>query len=646
MDGHEYAPSRNPSCTPQPNESGIRREPQCSGVYGFTEADERVPGQFVILIAAQMIWPLLVPEYSTSEKLCCHFMIAVTILHEIMHATHFATAFMCGRLGKQHPPDQEDCVSKLLEQAGAELFDMTHADGEPYWKNDPWAELGSAFEHETFGMLTGTLPVLGSTSRMITMQPLLLEGYSHPTVFCDNRRYLPVDRPIVDFSQPIRIDWLATRFDQGWWDEQVTRCGLETAGRLTNPAHSYYTLTSCNWADEKALARMMGSDSYTFAKTVWTLLHRRGMTSLADYCKHLVWSANEVFGIKSRLRAEHHRRVDYNRWGLKVDPLPEAMEELETASWLGLRILECWSNGDHEEGFREWKTNVPGQQIAWRNQDLQSWRDEMSRHIQYYFCKYGAVLQGIAKIHHIYVRELGKIGQYVHEYFRQEPAIRSFLWPPGEGQSCDDDFDWVVVTLGAYRRTASVICDLATSIGRHPVFRNTRVPHWMNHWAEIFDAFFQAADALYRGLLADRGQRLAAADVHQLLINIKAPSSIWLSKGQQTKSAAEQEYRRASKGIRATVDELCRRAAILQQPLKYNFDTGNMKAKARLRAPGQSKLIQKPAYYLRIADISNLIAAYAALAQCATPRRITGERPAASSIAKALSMSSRPSVRC
>lgn len=84
MDGHEYAPPRNPSCTPQPNETGIRCEPQCSGVYGFTEADERVPGQFVILIAAQMIWPLLVPEYSTSEKLCCHFMIAVTILHEIM----------------------------------------------------------------------------------------------------------------------------------------------------------------------------------------------------------------------------------------------------------------------------------------------------------------------------------------------------------------------------------------------------------------------------------------------------------------------------------------------------------------------------------------------------------------------------------
>lgn len=57
---------------------------QDQGCYGFTEKSASPPGVFNIHISAQLIWPLLVPEYSESEKLCSHFMIAVTLLHELM----------------------------------------------------------------------------------------------------------------------------------------------------------------------------------------------------------------------------------------------------------------------------------------------------------------------------------------------------------------------------------------------------------------------------------------------------------------------------------------------------------------------------------------------------------------------------------
>ncbi|ETS75956.1 hypothetical protein PFICI_12900 [Pestalotiopsis fici W106-1] len=635
VDGHNYPPHNSRNFLD--NKHDRTWDPQIREFYGFTEAEERTPGQFEILLSAQMIWPLLVPEYRACEKLCCHFMIAVTILHELMHATHFATAFMCGALGKKYPPNHCSRVSELLEQAGAQLFDMTHADGEPFWKNDAWAELGSAFEYETFGMLTCALPVPGFTSRMITLQPLFLEGYSYPTVFCDDHRYLPVARPIIDFSQPIRIDWLATRFDQGWWDEQVVRYGLDTAGRMTNPANSYYTLMAYDWADEEVLAEMMGEDNYAFMKTVWTLLHRRGMPVLADYCKGLIWSAVPLFGIKSRLRAEYQQRVVHNFWGIEVDPMPKAMEELQTAGWLGLRILECWSNRNHEEGFREWKENIPGQRNACRNQDLSSWRKKMNKHFEEYFTEHGVVPQHVAKIHHIYVREFGKLEQYIHEYFRQgHQESRSYLWPSDEGQS-SDEFDWVVLTLAGYRKTASDIRDLVTGIGQHPVLQNTEVPRWTNPWAEVFDAFFQTADPLYEGLMADRRQQLPAADIHHLLSNIKAPSSIWLSRRQQIMNLAHQQYRLASEEIRATVDEFGRRAAIFHEGFSYSFNHGGTKPSAHLRASDLSQENQTPAPYARIVDISNLIAAYTPSAHSGTLPRFTGERPSASNIAKMLS---------
>lgn len=663
VDSHNYPP-RNPRDKPENNQFDRTWDNPNTGFYGLTETDENAPGQFVILLSAQMIWPLLVPDYSSSEKLCCHFMIAMTILHELMvrnamytvgvrsadcfrsqHATHYASAFMCGALGRLHPPGQTARVSGLLDELGAQLFDMTHADGEPYWKNDAWAEVGSAFEYEIFGMLTCALPVPGSVSKMITLNPLLLEGYSYPAAFCAENRYLDVDKPIVDFSQPIRVDWIASRFDQDWWDEQVTMYGLETIGRMTNPTNAYYTLMSHDWADEKSLREMMGQDNYEFSKTVWTLLERRGMTILADHCKDQIWSVHALFGIKSRLQAEYKQRVIYNFWGLQVDPLPDALDELQTAGWLGIRVLECWSNPNHEDGFRDWK-GVPGQANACRFLTVSAWRTTMTKYVEEYFSENGVTLQRIARVHHIYVRELGKLERYVHEYFRQEhPRNRYYLWPADDSS---DEFDWVFLTLAAYTKTASTIRDLVNSIGQHDAFVGTEVPTWMQYWTTIFDQFFNRADLLHRALLADRRQQLSQPDIKRLLASIKAPSSIWLNRKRQFQGLARHEYNLASQEIRDTLDEFSRRAAAFEEKVRDDFDLGSSKILSRMRGLDIAVEAQTPAPHTRITRLNqlmgNLIIAYTPSTHPATPSRVTGEIPPASSIAKTLSVTSRLGV--
>ncbi len=55
-----------------------------NAIYGFTYRESKGPQSSIhISIAAEMIWPLLVPGISASEKLASSFMLATTLLHEM-----------------------------------------------------------------------------------------------------------------------------------------------------------------------------------------------------------------------------------------------------------------------------------------------------------------------------------------------------------------------------------------------------------------------------------------------------------------------------------------------------------------------------------------------------------------------------------
>jgi hypothetical protein len=62
-------------------EDGSRRGRGNEGAYGRTHVSET--GRIRIEVAAEMLWPLLSPHYTSAEKLTCSFSVAKTILHEI-----------------------------------------------------------------------------------------------------------------------------------------------------------------------------------------------------------------------------------------------------------------------------------------------------------------------------------------------------------------------------------------------------------------------------------------------------------------------------------------------------------------------------------------------------------------------------------
>lgn len=57
-------------------------------VYGRTslniDPNDKPASYINVSIAAELVWPLLIPIYSSSEKLCASYVIATTILHELM----------------------------------------------------------------------------------------------------------------------------------------------------------------------------------------------------------------------------------------------------------------------------------------------------------------------------------------------------------------------------------------------------------------------------------------------------------------------------------------------------------------------------------------------------------------------------------
>lgn len=60
----------------------IKEDPYCEFGFGSTQHD-RSKGKIRIRLAADLVWPLLVPQYSASEKMTCSFLVATTLLHEL-----------------------------------------------------------------------------------------------------------------------------------------------------------------------------------------------------------------------------------------------------------------------------------------------------------------------------------------------------------------------------------------------------------------------------------------------------------------------------------------------------------------------------------------------------------------------------------
>ncbi|KAK9772265.1 hypothetical protein SCAR479_11120 [Seiridium cardinale] len=540
------------------------------GKFGSTRFNPKVPGQVIVDISAEMIWPLLVNEYSSSEKLCCHFMIAVTLLHELMHATHNMVATMCAIPNKNHPAGQLAAVSNLLDRIGKEVLDKDNVYQEPYYKDSFWTELGNLFEYETFGMSFGALPLTDNASTMITLQPIALVGYSYPTVFADANVYLNVDEPIVDFCQPIRIDWIHRFFQQKFWDTEIKQWGLDIL-KLTPQKMNSFTLMSYDWFNDSVMEELFGQDNYDFFRTVWQFLHRTGMPILGDYLRYSLWDVRSLVMIKTRLHAEFMQRWDHLDSEIDIDPLPRALESFYVATTLGRRVIASIADGDSVNAQRDWLNAMPRQRAVFNHESNAAWVARMETYFDAAFLEGGSILQHVIYLYGIYQREVGKLQRYAHEYFSQDREGREYLWP-SDGYTAH--FDWVWSALGTYTKTVRDLSGLLDSIAQHSCIQPLRCSTTYSVWAARFKTIYIHAKTLHDALTADGTHKLSNVQINMVLSGIRVPSSATKSKVQQLQKLAMREFNLVTLGIRNTVTEFIIRVdRFRQSPTTTSFSS-------------------------------------------------------------------------
>ncbi|TLS26536.1 hypothetical protein PpBr36_04205 [Pyricularia pennisetigena] len=247
-----------------------------------------------IEVAAEIIWPLLSPNFTQAEKLTCSFALAATLFHEFAHAITIALETM-----RVYPTlfsqKEFEPGSRLSHEEHHELMianqEMPEDGSEPFFEYHTEAEAGFAVEAEIFG---GTVyPIFHSSAGNtpdhfgILTTALNLSPFPRPRPVEVNN--LPIDvlpdwtPPVLEFATPLPYDVTARLFTQRFWDMDYKRFGLEMLklypeGRITKgavPRMAMHMVT--------ALAPIFGKKRAHWMTRALRELNQKGFDTIANY---------------------------------------------------------------------------------------------------------------------------------------------------------------------------------------------------------------------------------------------------------------------------------------------------------------------------------------------------------------------------
>ncbi|KAK8042854.1 hypothetical protein PG994_013337 [Apiospora phragmitis] len=273
-------------------------------VYGRTSLLMAGPDSKIrVNISAELVWALLVPMYSSSEKLCASYIVATTLLHEIMHATCYAVDLMCMREHTLYDPKQDWQISNVLHDWWNTATDVDCGRGEPWWRDDLRCELGWAFEKEFWGdsavALTGG-SMQNRLSKHITTMPLAIMAERHHAAnYVSSNDVLRGHYPVEDYYRPVPIDYYAKFFTDAFWQVEWPRHGFEAFKRLP-PDRQNLCLMLPAWYPEKAMQDIFGSDNWRFFRVVIRSLRRYGHPLMAEYLNQIVWEVRGFHSLRNR----------------------------------------------------------------------------------------------------------------------------------------------------------------------------------------------------------------------------------------------------------------------------------------------------------------------------------------------------------
>ncbi|KAF4774245.1 hypothetical protein HER10_EVM0010759 [Colletotrichum scovillei] len=191
-------------------------------------------------IAADALWPLVVPGYSDDERLMQGFFLASTIVHEIAHAVNYAHHLVllppaCFEVETwKATPDKVKKASEI----GSKMFSK-FSDGhiEPFFEDEPQAELGFCIENRLFGGVTWNIISPEIPYLFFLPAAMAMERWPRPKGDCrrpsleklqKSPERLVLDQiplPSDQYFSPTRVVHIVRLFTEAFWGVEVNKYG-------------------------------------------------------------------------------------------------------------------------------------------------------------------------------------------------------------------------------------------------------------------------------------------------------------------------------------------------------------------------------------------------------------------------------------
>ncbi|KAI1857434.1 hypothetical protein JX265_011169 [Neoarthrinium moseri] len=529
--------------------------------YGITGGFESQ--DIEIRLAAELVWPLLVPEYSNSEKLAASWSVASTLLHEIMHATSYAVAALCVAEGFSavHAPGQPQEISRLLEEVGTQMIDMNFGSGEPFFQDDLWTETGFAFEMDHFGQFFGSLVDNVLLSKMITYVPFALMGSRSPSAV-DNLVLLDTIKTADVFQQPVPIDWFHRFFQTTFWENDLPKWG-PVAYKLLPPDRSLFTLKSNAHWNREAFVTIVGRGNMNFFRTVWGLLGENGLDILAKYCMYSLWEIRDYSMISSRWNSQMEMWKEHSDEA--VFPIPRALEHFNVDLRVAGSILKCFLQREEATTQAWWYDQYPNDGAVNRgSESTADWCKRIERFFQIYWkADGGIIIRHVVEIYTLLRSDVEKQLLYAYEYFSVNRNGRRFLYQ-GRGRN-REPLTWILGFLNADREAADEVLTVLDSGVNLPSSGNINSGRWQE-WRQRFELIRDTAIEMLNQVQADFHDQLSTEDVQGLRDrNTLVPSSFARTKLDKIRKLAQREAMLVDHRIRDALMEFDRRVSIFKQ---------------------------------------------------------------------------------
>ncbi|KAK6827645.1 hypothetical protein PG987_010986 [Apiospora arundinis] len=494
-----------------------------------------------IAIAAELVWPLLIPIYSSSEKLCASYVLATTILHELMHATCYSVDIMCARaFGLYHPKQTRDISIKLHDWWNI-ATDMECGRGEPWWRNDLRCEVGWAFEKDFWG--DSAILVTGGTSSMkmsqnITSLPLALVAERHHTsTLATGYDTLRGHYPVEDYYRPISIDYYAKFFQDAFWDVEWPRHGFAAFKRLP-PERQNLCLMLPTWYPERAMQDIFGSDNWRFFRIIIRSLRRFGHPIMAEYLNQLVWKVRGFHSLRNRwlIEANHWLYAD-EEWTRLLWRVADATDRL-TKTWVSVSAPD-------DELYSEWVANKPDPKP-----DRAQWCQIMQNDLLELTREGGVYFTEIEAMHRMAADELRLMERMVYEFLTVRKGQRKFIYRP---EANEDPLIQLVNRMAEYKERLEETHDQLDDLQTYAPL--AAEADRITAWCAWLDQDARRLEHLCNLVLSEWQIDNDEAQKQRELFNT-VPTALYEKRANRLRKLAMKEYTALDPRIRVAVDEM------------------------------------------------------------------------------------------